>query len=154
MMQDSRRGLTLVEIIVAVAVLVIMLGVYFLVANPAGQLAAARNTRRFTDLQLIGNTIRENYTDANNGTFTCSSGPIPTSTKNMGSVSGSYNIAPCIVQTQYGMYSMPFDPRATSSYFNSVSDYNSGYSILMTASGSIILTAPSAELGKTISVTR
>jgi prepilin-type N-terminal cleavage/methylation domain-containing protein len=108
-----RKGLTLVEIIVAVAVVVILMGVYFLVANPNGQLASARNSKRLLDLQLIGNTIRENYTDAGNETFTCASGAIPATTTNMASASGSYNIAPCIVLTQYGMYSMPFDPRGT-----------------------------------------
>ncbi|MDE2019039.1 MAG: prepilin-type N-terminal cleavage/methylation domain-containing protein [Patescibacteria group bacterium] len=148
------KGLTLIEIIVAVAVVVILMGVYFLAANPAGQLASARNSRRLSDLQLIGNTIRENYTDAGNGTFTCSSGPIPASTTDMASASGSYNIAPCIVLSQYGLYSMPYDPNATSAYYNTVGDYNSGYSIMINSSGSIILTAPYAELGKAISVTR
>jgi len=151
-----RKGLTLVEIIIAVAVVVILMAIYFLVANPQGQLASSRNSRRLLDLQLIGNTIRENYTDAGNETFTCASGPIPTSTKKMASAatSSNYNIAPCIVYNQYGLYSMPYDPNASSAYYNSVSDYNSGYSIMMNGSGTITLSAPYAELGKTITVTR
>ncbi len=153
---NMRKGLTLVEVIVAVAVVVILMGTYFLVANPAGQLASARNSKRLLDLQLIGNTIRENYTDSGNETFTCASGAIPTSTTNMASASGSYNIAPCIVLTQYGMYSMPFDsrPSGTATYYNSVSDYNTGYSIMISTSGTITLTAPSAELGRPVSVIR
>jgi prepilin-type N-terminal cleavage/methylation domain-containing protein len=149
-----RKGLTLIEIIVAVAVVVILMAIYFLVANPQGQLASARNSKRLMDLQLIGNTIRENYTDSGNGQFTCASGAIPTSTKNMASASGSYNIAPCIVFQQYGLYSMPYDPNASSAYYVSVTNYNSGYSILINASGTIKLIAPYAELNRTISVTR
>src|SRR5581483_8020560 len=130
-----KQGLTLIEIIVAIAVIVIVTGVYFLAANPSGQLASARNSRRLADLQLIGNTIRENYTDAGNEQFTCSSGPIPASTTNMASASGSYNIAPCIVFSQYGLYSMPYDQNASSAYYTSVGNYNSDYAIAINASG-------------------
>ena len=131
----NRRGFTLVEIIISVALVVILMGIYFLAANPEGQLASGRNTKRQLDLQLIGNTIRENYTDSGNESFTCAAGSIPTSTKNMGSASGSYNIASCIVLPQYGLYSMPYDPNASSAYYTSLSNYNSGYSISISALG-------------------
>ncbi len=147
-----RRGLTLIEIVIVIALLAVLTTVYLLVANPGGQLAAARNNRRSVDLQNIMLAIRQNIADQGNGQFGCSSGSVPTSTKNMGAASGSYNIAPCIVPTYIAV--MPFDPSASSSYYNSPSDYNAGYSISMNASGSITLSAPNAELNKAITLTR
>ena len=151
-MHRSRSGLSLVEIIISIAIIAILTGVYFLVANPAGQLAGARNSRRIADLQSIMLGIRQNIADQGNGQFGCASGSVPTSTKNMGSATGSYNIAPCLVPTYLAL--MPTDPSASSAYYNSPTDYNAGYSIKMNASGSITLSAPSAELNKTITNTR
>jgi prepilin-type N-terminal cleavage/methylation domain-containing protein len=148
-----RRGLTLIEIVITIAIIAVLVGTYFLVANPAGQLAGARNSRRNTDLETIMLAVRQNIADQGNNQFGCTSaGAIPTSTTNMGSAAGSYNIAPCLIPTYLNV--MPFDPNATSAYYNSVADYNTGYSILMNASGSITLSAPHAELGKTVSITR
>jgi len=70
----------------------------------------------------------------------------------MGSASGSYNIAPCIVPTYIA--AMPSDPSASGTFYYSPSNYNTGYSIIINASGSITLSAPKAELGKTISITQ
>src|SRR5271154_436638 len=128
----DRNGLSLIEIIIAVAIMVIITGVYFLVGNPGGQLAYSRNTKRSLDLQTIMNAVRANIADQGNGQFGCASGAIPTSTENMGSASGSYNIAPCIVPTY--LFVMPFDPSASSSYYTSNASYNAGYSIVINSS--------------------
>jgi len=148
----ERRGLTLIEIVVVIAIIAILMGVYFLVANPAGQLAGARNNRRSTDLQAIMLGIKQNIADQGTGQFGCTSGSIPTTATIMGSGAGKYNIAPCLVPTYLSV--MPYDPSASSSYYNSVSDYNTGYSILINASGTVTLAAPSAELGKTVNLSR
>ncbi len=148
-----RKGLTLIEIVIVVALIAILVGIYFLVANPAGQLASARNSRRMVDLQNIMLGIRENIFEGGTSQFVCASGGIPTSTKNMGSASGSYNIAPCLIPND-GLFAMPFDPSATSSYYNSPTDYNTDYSIIINASGSVTLSALNAELNKTITYTR
>ena len=148
-----RRGLTLVEIVIVIAIIAIVSGIYFVVANPAGQLASSRNTKRQLDLQTLMNAVRANIADQGNGQFGCPSGAIPTSTKNMASASGNYNIAPCIIPTY--LFTMPFDPSATSSYYNSNTDYNAGYSIAINSStGQITLSAPHAELNKAVSITR
>jgi len=156
-----RNGFTLIELLVAIAIMVIMVAVYVTVANPGGQLAVARNSERLLHLQAIMNAIRQNIADQSNEQFACSSGPIPTSTARMTSAvgAGKYNIAPCIVVVNNGfaadgLFTMPFDPSASSSYFNSVNDYNSGYAIVLNASGSITLSAPYAEQGQTVSITR
>ena len=147
-----RRGITFIEIIITIAIIALLAGIYFMVANPAAQLAGARNTQRQFDLQAIGNSIRANYADTGNESFTCSAGTLPASTTIMKSAAGGYNIGSCLVPTY--MPNLPIDPIASSAYYNSPTDYNTGFAISQNASGVITLSAPNAELGKTISVTR
>lgn len=132
----------------------ILVAAYFALANPAGQLAQARNSERQLHLQTVMNAIRQNIADEASGQFSCSSGPLPTSSERMTSATGTanYDIGSCLVPTY--LFSLPFDPSASSSHYNSVSDYDTGYSISINASGTIMLTAPYSELGKTISVSR
>ena len=153
-----RKGFTLIEVIITISLIVILTGIFFFFANPAGQLASSRNSERKLQLQAIMNAIRQDIADQSNEQFSCSSGALPTSTARMTSRmgTGTYNIAPCIVfqNGQYGLFTMPFDPSASSSYFNSTTDYDSGYSIVANGSGSITLSAPNAELRQTITITR
>jgi prepilin-type N-terminal cleavage/methylation domain-containing protein len=148
-----RSGFTLIELLLAITLIVIIAGVYVMTANPAGQLASARNTERELHLQTIMNAVRQNIADQGNEQFSCAAGPIPATATIMASASGSYDIAPCLIPSYIG-YAMPFDPNAPGAYFSSSTDYNTGYTILANASGSITVAAPSAELGKIISVTR
>jgi prepilin-type N-terminal cleavage/methylation domain-containing protein len=156
-----RKGFTLIEIIISIALMVILTSVYILVANPAGQLGLSRNSERLLQLQTLMNAIRQNIADQSNEQFSCSAGPIPTSTAIMSSKpgAGNYNIAPCIIVVTgglaaYGIYTLPFDPSASSSYYNSITDYNTDYTIIQNASGSITLSAPNAELKQAVSITR
>ena len=145
--------MTLIEIVIVIALMAILIGVYFVVANPAGQLASSRNSERKFHLQAIMNAVTQNIADQGNRQFSCSSGSLSTSTKRMTSASGTgnYNIAPCLVPTYLAL--LPFDPSTSSAHYNSVSDYDTGYTISLSASGTlVILKAPAAELGKTVSV--
>jgi len=146
-----RRGFTLIEITIVIALMAIFITVYFLAANPGGQLAQARNSERLSHLQAILNYIEQDMAD-NNGLFVCSVGTIPTSTSRMTSDAGSgnYNIGPCLIPTYMG--ALPFDPVATGGRYVSASNYDTGYSISMNASGTLTLSAPYAELGITVSV--
>jgi prepilin-type N-terminal cleavage/methylation domain-containing protein len=148
-----RKGFTLIEILVSISVIVVLTSIYFFVANPAQQLGAARNSERQLQLQTIMNAIRQNIADQSNQQFSCTSGSLPTSTKKMTSSVGGYNIAPCLVPT-YGIFTIPFDPTTSTAHWVSISDYDSGYTIILNASGSITLAAPAAELKQTVSITR
>jgi prepilin-type N-terminal cleavage/methylation domain-containing protein len=154
MINDKRRnGLTLIEIVICVALIVILSATYLLVANPAGQLANARNNTRSENLQAIMLAIRQNIADQGNETFLCASGgALPTTTTNMASATGSYNIAPCLVPNYLAV--MPTDPSASSAAYVSAASYNTDYSIVQNASGSITLSAPNAEQNQKISITR
>ncbi len=145
-----RKAFTLIELTIVITLMVILFGVYFLAANPGGQLASSRNSERLLNLQTIMNAVQANVADQSNGQFSCSSGSVPTSTKRMTSTAGAgnYNIAPCLVTT-YAAF-LPFDPSATSGHWTSLTDYDTGYSISKNSSGTITLTAPYAEAGKSI----
>jgi len=149
----SRAGLSLFELVIAIALIVGIAGVYFLVGNPAGQLAASRNTKRQLDLQTIMNSVRQNIADQPNEQFACAAGPLPTSSTRMANASGSYNIAPCLIPTY--MFNMPFDPNSPNTHYQSNTDYDTGYFVMQNAStGQVTLSAPAAELGKTIQLIR
>ncbi len=152
-MKKMRKGFTLIELMISMVLMAVLISVYFLVANPAGQLAAARNSERFLQLQTIMGAIEQNVADQSNRQFSCSAGPVPVSSTRMGSASGSYNIASCLVPT-YGLSFLPYDPSASSAHFTSLTDYDTGYTISINASGTLIkLVAPYSELGKSVSTT-
>lgn len=153
MMDFKRSGMTIMEIVIAITLIVIITGVGIVAMNPGGQLAASRNTKRTLDLQAIMNGIRANIADQMGQAFSCGAGPAPTSTKRMAVGAGNYDIAPCLVPIY--LLSLPFDPSTSSAHYTSNSDYDTGYFVVQNAStGQITLTAPAAELKKTISITR
>lgn len=151
---SSRLGLTLIEIVVTLAIIGITAGIGFMVANPFGQIADARNDQRALHLQSIMLAIRQNMADSLGQEFSCSSGALPTSTKRMAS-SGtlSYNIAPCLVPTY--ILVLPVDQGLSGAHYSSNSDYDTGYDIVRNASTSqVTLSAPGAELNQTITLIR
>lgn len=151
-------GFTLIEILVAIALIAAMAAVAFTAYNPAGQLAQARNRARQLNLQTLMNVVRENSADQNKGHFSLlcggSSVLIPTSTAKMSSVSPGYDIAACLIPTY--LFALPFDPSASGAHYTSNSDYDTGYTIVVNSStGQITLSAPATELATSaISVMR
>ena len=116
--------------------------------------AGARNTQRLVHIQSILNAVRQNMADHSDQVFSCDSGAIPTTTRRMASSgSSSYDIASCVVPTD--IMALPFDPSLAGAHYTSKSDYDTGYNIFQNSSTlKITLSAPGAELGKSISVMR
>lgn len=145
------------EILIVIAILAILFTIGLVAMNPAGQFARARNSQRELSINAIMTAVRQNVAENRTGKFVCSGiGDIPTSTTRM-AVSG-YNIAPCLVAngdfTGY-LPNMPFDPSDDNAFYNNIGAYDTGYEIVMNASTSeITISAPSAELGKIIFITR
>lgn len=145
-----RRGITLVELILTLGIMAFVMTLSFLWFNPSGQLMNARNNQRTSHLNAILTGIQENKAD-NRNAWSCGLGAIPTTTTRMASTPGNYNIGPCLVPNF--MPNLPNDPAAQGAHFTSISDYDTGYSIMQDASSGIItLTAPFAEGSTTISV--
>ncbi len=149
----SENGFTLIELMLVVAIIGITAALIIFYINPVQQFASARNTQRSSDLATILSAVSQNMAD-NKGTFNCSSGAIPTSSEKMASSGTStYNIVPCLVPNYLPI--LPHDPSAGGAHYAGTADYDAGYAIVQDAtSGRITVNAPSAELGKTISITR
>jgi type II secretory pathway pseudopilin PulG len=151
----SRRGITIIELVIAIALIAIMSTLILAFFNPAGIFASSRNTQRKLHLQALLSAIRQNIAESPTGAFVCVNGSIPTSSKRMASASssGNYNIAPCLVPSY--LDAMPFDPSAPGAHYTSNNDYDTGYNILKSSTTpAITLIAPFAELGATVSSTR
>ncbi len=147
----SRQAFTLIEILIVIALIAVLAGVLIVALNPARQFSQARNSQRWNNVDTIQGAINNNVVD-NKGTFTCAAGVIPATATIMGSGAAQYNIGPCLVTTY--LPSMPFDPSATGAHWTSVTDYDTGYNIIRETDGRITVSAPSAELGETIGLTR
>lgn len=130
-------------------IIAILMAVAVVAINPGRQFAQARNTERLAAVNAIASAIGQNMSD-NNGLFTCAAGAIPSADTPIASGAGGYDISPCIVPVY--LPTLPLDPSTGAS---TTASYSSGYSIhLDSATSRIILSAPSAELGNTISIMR
>ncbi|MDO8584751.1 MAG: prepilin-type N-terminal cleavage/methylation domain-containing protein [bacterium] len=146
-------GFTLIELIIASALVMITAGVAMVWLNPSAQFASARNTRRSADINAIANAIGQKIAD-NRGVFTCTGGALPTNAATiMATSSGNYNIAPCLVPAYLATF--PYDPAAPGASYVSVSSYDSRYTVRASSTtGIITIAAPYAELGAVITVSR
>ena len=148
----KKSGFTLIELMVSMSIIAIIVGVYLVAANPAGQLASARNTKRTSDLQTILLAIRQNIADQSNEQFSCAASH-PHIDHAYDERHGGIQHSPVLVPTY--AFNLPFDPTATSGHYTSNTNYDTGYSIVINSStGQITLSAPYAELKKTISITQ
>jgi prepilin-type N-terminal cleavage/methylation domain-containing protein len=147
-----RKGVTLVEIVIGIALLAILGGVVVIEMNPFKQIASSRNTQRSLHLQAIMNGVRQNITESGTNSFTCAAGSIPSAPTRMKS-SGGYDIAPCLVPTY--LATLPYDPKDPSAGYASPTSYDTGYTIARsTSTGQVTLSAPSAEIGQAVNLTR
>lgn len=146
----GRDGFTLIELLVVMGVIAIIATIVLVAINPARQFAQSRNTQRVSNVNALLNAVSQRMAD-NRGIFEtgCAAGPISsTTTKTM--ASADYDILPCISPTYVS--AIPFDPK--DGFYNTDSDYSTGYTIVASTTGRITVSAPSAELDESISVTR
>jgi len=151
---SAKSGFTLIELLVVIGIIAILSAVVITAVTPARQFAAARNTQRTANVRAILDAIGQNMAD-NRGVWTCAAGALPSTPTNMVSA-GGYDIAPCLVDTYLSQ--MPFDPAPAPilKFWTSTSSYNTGYSVYRESgsSGRVVVSAPAAEDGEVISVTR
>lgn len=146
---QSKKGFTLIELLVVIGILAVLLTITLVAINPARQFSQANNTKRNSDVNAILNAISQSIAD-NNGVV-----PAGITTTALEIADTGANI--CAELVPRYMAALPADPTVNNgtSVTNCAAAYTTGYNVVLGASDNrITVTAPSAELGETIAVTR
>lgn len=145
----SQKGFTLIELLVVIGVLAVLLAIVLIAINPARQFSQANNTKRSSDVNAILNAVHQ-YAADNRGTLPTG---ITTTAQSIGSAGA--DICSDVVPTYIA--ALPVDPLTNNgtAVATCSGTYATNYTIQTSASDNrITVSAPAAELGATISVTR
>lgn len=144
----SKKGFTLIEILIVIAIIAILAAGVILALNPGRQFAKTNDAKRSAHLNQIMSAIFQNITE-NQGKFKCNGTDfsIPTSSTIISS-STAANIAPCLVPTY--IKEMPVDP-STGIWINT-SSYNTQYSIFRDATTGRITLSATSEVNPTSTI--
>ena len=143
----KQKGFTLLEILLVVAAIAILAGIVIVAINPGKQLGDTRNAQRRSDVTTILNAVYQ-YSLDNNGNL-----PAEISTTSLEICKSGATCDATFAEineiTANGKYvvSIPVDPSGGSTN-------GTGYFIEKDANGRVKVSAPDAEQGATIEVTR
>lgn len=145
---SQKKGFTLVEVLLVIAIIAILAAIVIIAINPARQLAQANNAQRRVNINTILNATNQYMID--------NRGRIPTSITNTsteicptGNVSSTCIDLSVLTNNEIYLSSIPTDPTqstatTTAYYINKTTSTNPR----------VVVQAPYAELSETISVTR
>lgn len=151
-MMKLKKGFTLVEVLLVIVIIAILTAIVLVAINPARQVAQANNTQRRADVATILNAVSQYIVD-NGGTLpTSTEAVLSTTPTNMGTDALDIEICTDLVPTY--LAGLPFDPTDVDAGFTDCTDYDLGYNISADANNNVTVSAPSAQLSETISVTR
>jgi type IV pilus assembly protein PilA len=152
-MKSTKPAFTLLEILLVVAAIAVLASIVIVAINPGRQLAQTKNSVRRADVGTIINAIYQ-YAIDTAGTLPsgisttvrqiCRTGIATSSCNSLSLVDLSV-----LTSTSSASYlvAIPSDP-------NNTATSGAGYFVQKTAGGRIKVSAPSAELGETIEVTK
>ena len=144
----NKKGFTLIEVLLVIVIIAILAGIVIIAINPGRQISQANNSQRSSDVKAVLDAVHQ-FAIENRGTMPAGITATPTI---VGSGVGQINICADLVPTYIA--AMPFDPTATGALYTDCTTYNTGYEISVDANSRVTVTAPSAEVGATITTTR
>lgn len=156
-----QRGFTLLEVLLVVAIIAILAGIVIIAINPGKNLGDTRNAQRSADVNTIINGAYQYVLD-NNGSYPpvgSRTGAVAISSTLTEICSASASVCTGLVDLNIlstaGKYlvAVPGDPSCPTGP-PACNANGAGYKIGLTTNGRLQVTAPQAEQGKTISVTK
>ena len=145
--EGLRRGFTLIELILAIAIIAILAAVVIIAINPTKQLAAAMNAQRRSDINAIMNAISQYSVDQYGAIPSLISTNLKDICKSGVSIHcGGDGISLNVLTGTY-IVAIPSDPRSSTAT-------GTNYFIQRGNNDRLTITAPGAENGQTISVIR
>lgn len=141
-MMKNKKGFTLIEILVVIAIIAVLATVVFVALDPVTRFADARNSRRWNDVNSILTAIHEYIVD--------NDGALPTglttgqAATELGSCGSCDNLSTPLAPY---LKSIPEDPDDGNST-------NTGYTVEVDANNIITVAASNAENSETIEVSR
>lgn len=148
--KKTSKGFTLIELLVVIGILAVLLSIVLIAINPARQFAQANNVKRRSDISAVLNAVGQ-YSADNKGVLPTA---ITTTAQNIANTGA--NLCTTLTVTVQYLPALPRDPSVSSGA--EVTDcavaYDTGYTIVKSASNRVTVAAPLAELSETISLTR
>ena len=147
--KNKKEGFTLIEILVVIGIIAVLAAVVLVAINPARQFKLARDSQRMSNVTAILNAVGQNIAE-HRGIFSCGTLSLPATTTIIASGTTA-DIAGCLIPNYIS--AIPFDPGISGAKFNSLSDYDTKYSVFQNSLGAVTVSA-SGEITSPISVTR
>jgi type IV pilus assembly protein PilA len=145
-----KKGFTLIEILIVIGIIAILAAVVLVAINPTRQFAQANNTQRASNVNAILNGVGQMIVDSKGEI----SEEISSTTPRDISTSGADMCAQLVPKY---IPALPTDPTSThkgAAVTDCSEAYDTDYVIQKDADGRVTVSAPNAQDGATISVTR
>ena len=157
----TKKGFTLIEILLVIAAISILAAIVIVAINPAKQLAEARNAQRRSNVNTILNAIHQ-YAIDNDGdlpgpdtitTGACAAGAGEDLCIDGSPCTTGLDLSDVLTDEKY-IVEFPIDPQQPTADGGGDEDEETGYAVTQSANGRVTVCAPLAEEGATIEVKR